>query len=80
LVNGLISLPVMLNAIKLDKCSETENVFVHQDFQHQLQKTVTAQMNLKNVKHAMVQNAVALVNGRNGVHVMVHAIPVIEKE
>ena len=37
-------------------------------------------MNLKNVKHATDQNAVALVNGKNGGHAMVHATLVTEKE
>jgi len=70
----------MLSATKLDKCSETENASVHQDSQNQLLKTATVLMNLKNAKHAMGQNAVAPVNGKNGVHAMVLATLVIEKE
>ena len=35
---------------------------------------------MKNVKHATDQNAVALVNGKNGAHAMVHATLVTEKE
>lgn len=80
MVNGLISLHVMLNVTKLDKCSETENASVHQGSPNQLQKTVTVLMNLKNARHATDQNAVVLVNGKNGVHVMVHATLATEKE
>lgn len=79
-VNGPISLHVMPSATRLVKCSETENAFVHQDSQHQHPKTVIVPMNLKNAKHAMDQNVAALVNGKNGVHAMVHATLVIEKE
>jgi len=70
----------MLNATKLDKCSETENASVHQASQNQLQKTATVLRNSKNAKHATGQNAVALVNGKTGVHAMAHAILVTEKE
>lgn len=70
----------MLNVTKLVKCSETENASAHQGFQNQLQKTATVLMNLKNAKHATGQNAAVPVNGKNGVHVMVHATLVTERE
>jgi len=69
----------MLNVTKLDKCSVTGNAFVHLDFQLH-QKIAIVLMNLKSARHVTDLNAVARANGKNGVLVMVPAIPDTESD
>jgi len=70
----------MLNVTKLVKCSETENASAHRGSPNQLQKTATVLTSSKNAKHATGQNAAVPVNGKNGVHAMVLATLVTERE